>query len=71
MKVKDIQNAIRGMQPDDDLNLCIRVRDTHYIGGTPTVGVSSLMWGFDWDTGKLIITPSEELYKTSKKKINK
>ena len=31
------------------------------MGGQPTVRVKSLQMGFDWDAGKFIITPEENL----------
>lgn len=31
------------------------------MGGTPVVDVTNVSFGFDWDDGKLIVTPSEKL----------
>ncbi len=31
------------------------------VGGIPTVKVKSMHMGFDWDSGKFIITPEEDL----------
>jgi hypothetical protein len=31
------------------------------VGGLPTVKVKSMWMGFDWDHGKFIITPEEDL----------
>lgn len=31
------------------------------VGGMPTVKIKNVQMGFDWDMGKFIITPEEEL----------
>jgi len=31
------------------------------VGGLPTVKIKNIQMGFDWDSGKFIITPEEDL----------
>jgi hypothetical protein len=44
----------------DSLEVVIPVKKLHAtIGGTPNVSVISINSGFDWDNGKLFITPEK------------
>lgn len=42
--------------------VCIMI-DGSAIGGTPFVGIQSVVNGFDWDHGKIFIVPTEPLVK--------
>lgn len=48
----------------EQLRVCIPIKTTPTIGGTPVVDVKSIQAGFDWDNGKLMIYPIEDLSKT-------
>jgi len=39
----------------------IVVKTVGQIGGTPSVGITSIQSGFDWDAGKLLIYPEKDL----------
>lgn len=43
------------------MKLVIQVLKPGSIGGTPCVAVAGLNAGFDWDNGKLILRPEQEL----------
>lgn len=44
-----------------DVQLSVRIFKPGMIGGTPCVPVKRLDQGFDWDAGKVLITPDVEL----------
>lgn len=48
------------MHEDEDLDVVVRTHDGG-IGPTPAVGARSITPGFDWDSGRLMIHPEEEL----------
>jgi hypothetical protein len=41
----------------------IEVKTPISIGATPSVGISNVKFGFDWDNGKVILEPLEPLEK--------
>lgn len=61
MKVRDVQSLIEGLDADEEINMCIKIGKESSIGATPTIKVEGIYRGFDWDTGKIIIVPKEEL----------
>lgn len=54
----------QGKDPED-IRMAIEIKTVGHIGGTPSVGVENLWVGFDWDSGKCIINPSNNLIKIS------
>ena len=46
----------------DDPRVVIQIKlPYNTVGGTPVVDVKNLQMGFDWDSGKLIIVPEEDI----------
>lgn len=48
----------------EQIRICIPIKTVSAIGGTPVVDIKSIHKGFDWDNGKLMIYPIEDLSKT-------
>ena len=45
----------------DRMRVVIPIKTIGSVGGTPCVDIKSVMAGFDWDDGKLMLYPVEEL----------
>lgn len=48
----------------EQIRVCIPIKTPSAIGGTPVVDIKSIHTGFDWDKGKLMLYPVEDLSKT-------
>jgi HAMP domain-containing protein len=46
------------------LRVVIPIKTTGSVGGTPCVDIKSAIAGFDWDDGKLMLYPVEDLSRT-------
>lgn len=46
------------------VRVCIPIKTPSAIGGTPCVDIERVSNGFDWDKGKLMLCPTEDLSKT-------
>ena len=63
----EFKNALKVMQhyvTEDErrpMKLVVVVNDPGSIGGTPCVEVETVVAGFDWDAGKMMIFPSKSL----------
>lgn len=53
----------------DNLRVCIPIQVVGTVGGTPCVDVKYINTGFDWDKGKLILTPEKLLRETDRDEI--
>jgi hypothetical protein len=65
MKLSELHRLVnvyqeRMMREDPEVVVQIKLPYST-MGGQPTVPVKSLQMGFDWDHGKFIITPEENL----------
>lgn len=47
----------------DEIEVCVVVKRTGGLGGTPVVPVKSAHCGIDWDNNKFMIFPEEPLVK--------
>lgn len=47
----------------NDYDVVIKLSNGGTIGGTPVSSVRNIYQGFDWDSGKIIITTKDRLYK--------
>lgn len=67
MKLNDLCKSIEIMKSNGlgDMPVVIQVHQPGGIGGTPCVHVKGFHAGFDWDNGKLIIYPEDQLTKLS------
>ena len=65
MKLSELHKLVTSLYAlnhNQDQEVVIRVKLPYStIGGQPTVPVKSIQYGFDWDNGKFIIYPEEEL----------
>jgi hypothetical protein len=63
MKFSELAKVIeRAQVRHDDPEVVIRIKLPYStVGAQPTVTVKNANMGFDWDSGKFIITPEEEL----------
>ncbi len=57
--LEQLQQAMMGSHPESPV--IIEVFAPGSIGGRPNVGIKQVVAGFDWDHGKIIISPSEPL----------
>lgn len=48
----------------DRMRVVIPIKTTGSVGGTPCVDIKSVIAGFDWDDGKLMLYPVEDLSRT-------
>ena len=44
----------------DDFEVVIRIHE-NWVGPTPSTGIKRIDCGFDWDKGKLLIMPDQDL----------
>jgi hypothetical protein len=69
-QLKEILNRpIYENREDEEYRVGIAVATAGSVGGTPVVGVKSVQYGFDWDSGKLIIYPEQDLREISRDEI--
>jgi hypothetical protein len=67
MKLSELQRVVNAHHNEErmvreDPEVVIQVKLPYStVGGQPTVRVKSIQMGFDWDHGKFIITPEENL----------
>lgn len=69
MNLKDLKEHVDRLSLVADMNRCdpkditvgIVVRRVGSVGGTPIVDVANMHLGFDWDSGKLLITATTDL----------
>jgi hypothetical protein len=60
MKVKELKHILE--RSNDDDNVMVAIKKPHItVGAIPTVPVKYAFTGFDWESGKFIITPEENL----------
>ena len=61
--LKQLVEHVTWMLTDQNENntVKIQIRVAGSIGSTPTVDIKNITAGFDWDSGKIIITPTVEL----------
>jgi hypothetical protein len=64
MKFSELKRLVDLYYRDDyeDPEVVIQIKLPYStVGGQPTVKVKNIQMGFDWDQGKFIITPEEDL----------
>lgn len=64
MTVQELQNHITDLINTGHGNdeVCIKVRyGVTTFGATPAAGIKSIFPGFDWDHGRVILTPDRPL----------
>ncbi len=65
MKVKDLRDYLNAVEKyanhDNDDIVVIIDTGRVYFGAIPTIGVQSMLFGCDWDSGKLLITTKEKI----------
>jgi hypothetical protein len=65
MKLSELKRLVDHYHRDDhyeDPEVVIQIKlPYNTVGGMPTVKVKSVQMGFDWNSGKFIITPEEDL----------
>jgi len=49
----------------DDPEIRVIISTSGSIGGTPTVGIKSITSGFDWDSGKIMISTLDPIMKVN------
>lgn len=60
MKVSELKQRLECANDDDTVSIAIKLPFST-IGAIPVVGVTVAFSGFDWDSGKFIVTPEENL----------
>jgi hypothetical protein len=60
MKVEDLKVALQYAKDDSEVMIAIKLPYAT-VGAIPMVAVKSAMNGFDWENGKFIMRPEEEL----------
>lgn len=60
MKVSELKQRLESANDDDDVCVAIKLPFAT-VGAIPTVNVELVFSGFDWDRGKFIVTPEENL----------
>ena len=60
MKVEDLKIALQYAKDDHEVMIAIKLPYST-AGARPMVAVKNAMSGFDWESGKFIIAPVEEL----------
>ena len=72
-KFADLVNhiaSLRGKQYlDPDTKVTIVIHSPGTVGATPSVDVQSIHAGFDWDSGQIMIFPSQPLTVLSKEQV--
>lgn len=60
MKVSELKQRLESANDDDTVSIAIKLPFVT-VGAIPVVDVTVAFSGFDWDRGKFIITPEENL----------
>lgn len=60
MKASELKQKLERVKDDDDVMIAIKLPYTT-VGAIPMVPVKQAYNGFDWENGKFIITPEEDL----------
>ena len=60
MKVGELKKRLEHVNDEEEVRIEIKMPFTT-VGGIPTVGVKFAHSGFDWDNGKFMLTPEENL----------
>lgn len=75
MKLKNLKAEIdwivSTLSDDEDLEVAIKVIRVGAIGGTPTIPVTNIFKGFDWDSGSVILSCDSELREIDRDEIKK
>lgn len=67
----ELLQRIRGLgSRKGEQNLCVQVHRPGSIGGTPSVPVKYMFSGFDWDSGKLLISLEREVTDLTPKQVS-
>lgn len=65
MKLSELKHLVDLYHRDgyyEDPEVVIKIKLPYStVGGQPTVKVKTINMGFDWDSGKFIVTPEEDL----------
>ena len=65
MKTKDLKTKIdwivSTLSDDEDLEVVIKVIRVGAVGRTPTIPITNVFKGFDWDRGSVILSCDSEL----------
>lgn len=61
MKVADLKKALERMRDDDEVVIPVTLAHSS-MGGKPSVAVTQVHAGFDFDRGKVFIYPDAKLY---------
>lgn len=64
MKFSELKRLVDLYYRDDyeDPEVVVQIKMPYTtVGGMPTVKIKSAQMGFDWDSGKFIFTPEEDL----------
>jgi hypothetical protein len=70
MNIKQLKEYLELVGVPDDYEVKIVVSG-RTLPGTPTIPVDKIVKGFDWDSGKLLLFPSDKLVKVESKKRKK
>jgi len=60
MKVSDLKRILEHIKDDDEVMIAVKLPYAT-VGAIPMVTVKSATSGFDWESGKFILRPEEEL----------
>jgi hypothetical protein len=65
MKVSELKRILEHVKDDSDVMVTIKLPYST-VGAQPMVGVRSAMAGFDWESGKFLLRPEEDLTPTDR-----
>jgi len=65
MKVSELKRILEHVKDDSDVMVTIKLPYST-VGAQPMVGVGSAMAGFDWESGKFLLRPEEDLTPTDR-----
>lgn len=73
MNAKELANLLNRLENAgtrlEELKLVVRVHLPGALGGTPATNVTGFLQGFDWDSGKLLITTEAQLTQLSAEEV--
>lgn len=58
---KSISYCKRRHQDPAEIQVCIKIDAVNEVGGTPNVNIKSAFQGVDWDSGRILLVPEEDL----------